>query len=387
MESKFKTLTLKDRKSLIEQLIHAGYAFAAWSMPQSTSVHLIISLSEATKTDKQLSELDSGFLVNEYSSNHPIYPYFIPADILLHDDQQLKLDPKTKASELDQLMDAIASSESKRKTSSSSSSKDVYSDTFIEAVKEAIQEIQNEEFEKVVLSRTKDVPLPEDFNAWEFFSTINEKYVNAFCSLSFIPGKGVWIGATPELLIANNKERFKTVSLAGTKRLEVNQELSEIAWTQKEIEEQAFVSRYVINCFKKIRLREFHEHGPKTIKAGTLAHLKTEFEVKFDEVSYDGLAEQMLELLHPTSAVCGMPIEKVKPWIASKEKYDREFYSGFLGPVNIEESTDLFVNLRCVKIDDGLIRFYAGAGITEDSNPAKEMEETELKMNVLKSLI
>ena len=95
----------------------------------------------------------------------------------------------------------------------------------------------------------------------------------------------------------------------------------------------------------------------------------------------------MLTLLHPTSAVCGMPIEQAKEWIAHAENYDRELYSGFLGPVNFENTTDLFVNLRCAKISEQQIRFYAGAGITEDSDPQKEYEETELKINVLRSIL
>ncbi|MEM7299305.1 MAG: chorismate-binding protein, partial [Bacteroidota bacterium] len=235
MESKLKTLTLTDRKSLIESLIQSGYAFAAWSMPQSRSVMMIISLTDASQTEKQLSEMDSGFLVNEFASNHPIRPYFISADILIKD-EQLSLDPKAKASEIDELISSIDTQEIGKRDQVSETISASEGNNFIDAVEAAVQEIRNGEFEKVVLSRTKDLPLPEDFNAWELFTAVNEKYVNAFCSLSFIPGKGVWIGATPELLISDDTERFKTVSLAGTKGLENDQELSEIAWTQKEIE-------------------------------------------------------------------------------------------------------------------------------------------------------
>jgi len=254
-------------------------------------------------------------------------------------------------------------------------------------VEHAVAKIKEGLFEKVVLSRHADEPLAEDFSLWRNYELLCSSYPNAFCSLVYAPGKGIWLGASPELLISDNELRFKTVALAGTKRPEQNQQLTEIAWTQKEIEEQAFVSRYIINCFKKIRLREFHEHGPKTVKAANLVHLKTIFEVSYKEVSFESLADQMLELLHPTSAVCGMPIENAKPWIHDHENYDRELYSGFLGPVNFKSSTDLFVNLRCAKIDGSLIRYYAGAGITEDSDPQKEFEETEMKINVLRSIL
>ena len=61
--------------------------------------------------------------------------------------------------------------------------------------------------------------------------------------------------------------KFKTIALAGTKTFQEGANLKNIAWTQKDIEEQALVCRYIINCFKKIRLREYEEHGPRTVVA------------------------------------------------------------------------------------------------------------------------
>jgi isochorismate synthase len=87
----------------------------------------------------------------------------------------------------------------------------------------------------------------------------------------------------------------------------------------------------------------------------------------------------MLQLLHPTSAVCGMPKEPALQFILDNEKHSRAFYSGFLGPVNVASETHIFVNLRCMQIYTDKAVLYAGAGITADSDPQKEWEETELK--------
>nr|MBX2840287.1 chorismate-binding protein [Flammeovirgaceae bacterium] len=95
------------------------------------------------------------------------------------------------------------------------------------------------------------------------------------------------------------------------------------------------------------------------------------------------LGSVMLKLLHPTSAVCGMPKEKSLAFILENEDYDRELYSGYFGPVNIQNKTNIFVNLRCLQISKEEIVLYAGAGITEDSNPEKEWKETEIKMDIL----
>jgi isochorismate synthase len=99
----------------------------------------------------------------------------------------------------------------------------------------------------------------------------------------------------------------------------------------------------------------------------------------------------MLSLLHPTSAVCGTPKESAIEWIKEAENHDRGLYSGFIGPVNIDQEIRLFVNLRTVQLeqkqDQILATYFAGCGITEDSEVEKEWLETELKCATLKAII
>ncbi len=254
-------------------------------------------------------------------------------------------------------------------------------------VVEAVQCIKKGIFDKVVLSRFDDQALPTDFELMKAFEMACDTYPNAFIYLVSTPNFGCWLGATPETLLEIKDHQFKTVSLASTQKLRADQTMNEVAWTQKEIEEQAMVSRYIIDCFKKIRLREYLENGPKTVKAGRMAHLKTIYQVDMEAVNMPELGSTMLELLNPTSAVCGMPLQPALDFIKKHEKYDRELYAGFLGPINISGYTHLFVNLRCMKIMGNTGRFYAGAGITEDSNPEKEFEETQLKMQTLKRIV
>lgn len=384
MKEALNILAIEDKQRLIEQLQEAGYSFAIWQMPNETEYRFIISLSSTVQLEPNLKEMDAGFLVNRFDDNHPSAPFHISADIQITNDS-VEINPVISDQQIDEFLEALNEPEKNIKEIQAETIDNPSSNQFEDQVASAVRHIRNEDFEKVVLSRFKDIPIPKEFKVWNFFKTISADYPASFCSITFIPNHGLWIGASPELLISESQSNFKTIALAGTKSLKPDQTLSEIAWTQKEIEEQALVSRYIINCFKKIRLREFHEHGPKTVQAGNLVHLKTEFEVKYDEVSFDNLGEQMLELLHPTSAVCGMPIGDTKPWVKEVEKYDREFYAGFLGPVHVQNEINLFVNLRCLKIQDDIIRLYAGAGITEDSIPSKEFEETEMKMNVLMS--
>ncbi|BDD05002.1 chorismate-binding protein [Aureibacter tunicatorum] len=258
-----------------------------------------------------------------------------------------------------------------------------YKETFINNVKNGIKNINEGSLTKIVPSKTKSIQLRSDFDPLNTFHNLSSSYSNAFISLISIPEIGTWMGATPEILIQVNQNHiFKTVALAGT-QLYTGQKLGDVSWKQKEIEEQALVSRYIINRFKKIRLREFDEYGPKTIKAGNLLHLKTSFEVDMKETERPDLPQKMLELLHPTSAVCGMPREEALKFLNNNEKHDRKYFSGFLGPINVQDNSSLFVNLRCMELLEGQAILYAGAGVTEDSDPESEWNETEQKCNTL----
>jgi isochorismate synthase len=255
-------------------------------------------------------------------------------------------------------------------------------------IKLSIDKINQGVFHKVVPSRVEEINLPDDFNIVSRFINLCYIHPKAFISLFCLPEKGVWIGASPELLIKiSDKKLFYTSAVAGTQSGKGVTNLSEVAWTQKEIEEQAFVCRYIINCFKKIRLREFEENGPKTVKAGGLLHLRTDYKVDLEAVNFPQLGSVMLKLLHPTSAVCGMPKEPASSFLQEQERIDREFYSGYLGPVNLASETTLYVNLRCARINGNKAVLYAGAGVTRDSIPEKEWAETELKMNTIKEAL
>lgn len=369
-------------EELLQNLIDSPFAFAGWRLPGGEPKYAI-SLDPVSETSEDISSLSPGFLINKFSSNHPVSPVHIPAHLLI-EKEEIKSSPIISSERIDSFLNDLNEA---NKTTPEIGSDDRLSADYEVLVQKAISQIRLGRFDKVVLSRFKDIGLSDWKSPIDFFKKLCANYPNAFCSIVHLPGNGIWIGASPELLVSANRSQFTTVSLAGTKRLPENESLADLAWTQKEIEEQAFVSRYVINCFKKLRLREFDEQGPKTIQAGNLAHLKTEYRVSKSETGFDDLENQMLDLLHPTSAVCGMPLEETRNFVLENEGFDREYFSGFLGPVNVQEETNLYVNLRCMKVTGNTARFYAGAGITENSNPQKELQETNLKMDILRGLL
>lgn len=370
----------------IQSVINTPYPLAIWRLPNTETIYALVDItSEEKRYVKDLEEVSRAFFVNCYDDNHPIHPLALNGDILItinHENAEAEISPTLTSTDLERFFETISNGKFKkqRKISDCHSNHPDYE----QMVAEAVDKIKGGAISKVVLSRFKDFDLREDFNPILFFEQLTQNYINAFCYFLQTETYGTWMGATPEKLIAIEKDQFfSTVALAGTQLLKEGQVLCDIAWTQKEIEEQAMVSRYIINCFKKIRLREFEEIGPKTVKAGALVHLKTEFKVDMQATNSPQLGSTMLELLHPTSAVCGHPRDLANEFIKSHEAYPRELYAGFLGPVGINGDTRLFVNLRCMQLYTNKARLYAGAGITEDSIPEKELIETENKMQTL----
>lgn len=256
------------------------------------------------------------------------------------------------------------------------------------SVQQGIDSILASELVKVVPTKIKLHNLPQGFSLANSFVKLCDEYPSAFISIVSTKEFGTWLTATPELLISVDKEGvFETMALAGTQKYNTETAMHEVAWVDKDIEEQAMVSRYIINRFKEIRLREFTEKGPMTIRAGNLTHLCTTFKVDTKATDFHDLGGVMLNLLHPTSAVCGMPKEAALELIDKIESHDRKFYTGYLGPVNINNEIALYVNLRCMELFKDKTNLFAGAGVTAISDPEKEWNETELKFNTLLNII
>lgn len=384
LQEAYQLQTREETLDFLRQVLGSPYPVAIWRLPQTSTLHALIDLTtDEQNRNGEIESLNKSFIINGYCDTHPTNPLVLNGDILLKiekNEVQIKTCPTLSSKKLEAFQETLNQSSNTFTKSLDYHSNPDYQDI----VSKAVQEIKAGELHKVVLSRFEDFDLNEDFDAINTLQVLANTYQNAFCHLTNTQTYGCWMGASPEKLIAiQSGKYFSTDALAGTQVLPPDTDLMDVAWTQKEIEEQAMVSRYIIDCFKKIRLREFDEIGPRTVKAGNLSHLKTAFRVDMDLTNSPMLGSTMLELLHPTSAVCGMPRELADEFIKANEGYQRSLYAGFLGPVGFEGNTDLFVNLRCMQIDNEKARLFAGAGITEYSNPEKEFQETSSKMQTM----
>jgi isochorismate synthase len=253
---------------------------------------------------------------------------------------------------------------------------------FCGLVQAAIHEIKSSRMKKIVVSRIVETTLQKGFDPVQSFMRLCECYPHLFVSLVAIPGVGTWMGASPEHLLTMNDNTLKLLALAGTQPKPPGLPLEAISWQAKEIHEQALVVEY-IRSFLQQRGIEWQEEGPQTSSAGNIVHLQTKFRVSVETSQPFELANQVLSELHPTSAICGMPLQKALPFILEHEKHERRFYCGFLGPVHLAQSSHLFVNIRCMELIKDKAYLYVGNGITHDSVPSAEWAETILKSQTL----
>jgi isochorismate synthase len=249
---------------------------------------------------------------------------------------------------------------------------------YIKSAEKLIAKLQSGKLKKVVLSRVIHEKLSPNFNADLFFNMLAEMYPDAFVYLFHLPGAGTWTGATPETLFSIDAQRAETVSLAGT------QPASQINWTKKERDEQQIVTDYIADILKAERIEIYTLRGPEAVFAGNVAHLKTRF--LFPPELVQGRTGSLIAKLHPTPAVCGLEKDEAYRIIKETEAHERRFYTGFLGPVNLEGKTDLFVNLRCAELGKDEMNIYVGGGLTKDSVAGNEWEETVRKAKTMLSV-
>jgi isochorismate synthase len=239
--------------------------------------------------------------------------------------------------------------------------------------------ISHSDIHKFVAARVKNMDKPIDFNAFDMFDKLTINYPSAFSYLLSSDLTGTWVGASPELLLHHQNNVLTTVALAGTLANEQSG-----TWTDKEIREQKWVEDFIYDTLLPYA-ESLEKSQTETIHSGELKHLKSTFTANL-KPEQNSIGE-VLAQLNPTPAVCGLPQDVAHHFITEMEDMDRQLYSGFVGVLNLEDQSHLYVNIRCAQIFEKQINQFAGAGITSSSIPENEWIETENKMAAIGKFI
>jgi salicylate biosynthesis isochorismate synthase/menaquinone-specific isochorismate synthase len=259
---------------------------------------------------------------------------------------------------------------------------------FEDAVEAATTRIGGGEMSKVVLAREVTVEAAAAHDAAAVFGALREQFPSCFCFCAGTP-EGAFLGASPELLIRRSGAGASTVALAGSTRRSsdpaVDDHLGEqLLRSDKNRREQRIVAERIVRKLRPHAVWVETAAEPEVVKVANIQHLATPILAQLAE---SHSAVELAGILHPTPAVGGEPWPEAETAIADLERMDRGWYAGPVGWMDATEDGEFCVALRSALLRDREARLFAGVGVVAGSDPAAELEETEVKLQALLPLV
>jgi salicylate biosynthesis isochorismate synthase/menaquinone-specific isochorismate synthase len=259
---------------------------------------------------------------------------------------------------------------------------------FEAAVTAATGRIDRGEMSKVVLAREVTVEAAAAHDPAAIFGALREQFPSCFCFCRGTP-EAAFLGATPELLIRRSGAGASTVALAGSTRRSsdpaVDDHLGEqLLRSDKNRREQRIVAERIVRKLRPHAVWVQTAPEPEVVKIANIQHLATPVIAQLAEPRS---AVELAGMLHPTPAVGGEPWPDAADTIADLEQMDRGWYAAPVGWMDATEDGEFCVALRSALLRDREARLFAGVGVVAGSDPAAELEETEVKLQALLPLV
>ncbi len=242
----------------------------------------------------------------------------------------------------------------------------------------ALRDIGKGSLAKVVLTRCRPIEGSAPFAAGDILARLNAQQP---ASVVYAHGNGaqVFLGATPERLVAKNGRQVRVDALAGT------------AWPgslaladDKNRHEQSLVVRAVVEALSPLcdgapQVGAVEEHA-----AGQLRHWRSRI---VGTARPDSSLFDVVRALHPTPAVGGFPSAAARAWLAAHGEQRPAWYSGGFGILTPDGDGEFSVALRSALLDGNKALLQAGAGIVAGSDPVQELAEIEAKFGTLRAAL
>ena len=247
-----------------------------------------------------------------------------------------------------------------------------------EIVSQAVNTIHQDHAQKIVLARARE--FPSYANPVVSISRLAGLYPDCYQFL-IEPEPGVaFFGASPELLFSKNRDRVRTMALAGSIRrgetvAEDEALASRLLVSEKDMLEHDLVVRTILEKLRDL-LSGIQVSDRRILKLSNIQHLFTPISGRIA----DGVdVFRLIDRMHPTPAVGGLPVETALEFIERVEPVSRGWYAGPVGWLDNAGDGEFAVALRSAVSQDRRTRLYAGAGIVGRSEPEREWQETEWK--------
>ena len=257
------------------------------------------------------------------------------------------------------------------------------------AVAHVVDELRSGAAQKVVMARDALIATATPVSVGDLAAALHDLYPTCW---TFAVAN--LVGASPEMLASVRRGEIRSRVLAGTCAPGDGAALWESA---KDREEHRLAALSVTSSLQPIVAGLDAPEQPSLLRLPNVVHLCTDIRATLDSApatddshahSSSGLA-RVVEALHPTAAVCGVPTEVAYSMVRDHELMDRGRYAGPVGWVDRSGEGACAIALRCGEVasDGRSVRIFAGGGIMPDSVPEREVAETEAKMRPMREAI
>ena len=257
------------------------------------------------------------------------------------------------------------------------------------AVDSAAARLRSGEASKVVLAREVVARGDGVVSAGAVTRSLRSAYPSCFTYLITGSDGTAFAGASPELLIRRSGAQAFAQPMAGSvargaTEAEDERLAEQLRGSRKDAAEHELVSRFVVEALRPFS-RSVAALPPEVVRFTNIQHLATAVRADLQEPAADVL--ELAAALHPTPAVGGWPREAADRIIDDLESMERGWYAGAVGWTDGRGDGEFAVALRCGLLWEDGARLYAGVGVMPDSDPARELEETDLKFKALLSAL
>ena len=253
------------------------------------------------------------------------------------------------------------------------------------AVESAAARLRAGEAEKVVLAREVLARGDGVVAAGMVVRGLRAAYPSCFTYLISGADGTAFAGASPELLIRRAGTQAFAQPMAGSiargaSEADDDRLARQLTQSAKDADEHHVVAKFVVDALRPFA-STVEAHEPEVVRFTNIQHLATSVDAHLRDPPADLLT--LASALHPTPAVGGWPRVAADVLIDELEGMERGWYAGAVGWIDGRGDGELAIALRCGLLWEDGARLYAGVGVMPDSDPARELEETELKFKAL----
>jgi menaquinone-specific isochorismate synthase len=253
-----------------------------------------------------------------------------------------------------------------------------------ESVKRALQSIAQGHLDKVVLAEALDVVADKPFDRIAALHNLRHQHPSCYIFSASAGADETFIGASPERLAVVQAGQLQTEALAGSAPrgrtdAEDLQFAQALLASEKESHEHQLVIDFIQQRLDGLGISSTIEPA-RLLQLTNIQHRHTPIGASLP------LHVHVLDVigsLHPTPAMAGLPREIACQHIQHYEACDRGWYAAPIGWVDTAGNGEFAVGIRSALLHGDRARLFAGAGIVAGSDPEREYQEVQLKLNAL----